>query len=709
MQIDAIRREVSSSGVMRTAQATIKATPKIFDMFENGTYANKPLAIMRELVANGIDAQRTVNPTRPVEVVLPTPLDPTCRIRDFGIGMSETFIMGDPTTTPPTPSTFMAYTDGSTKDKSDDDIGGFGIGSKSPFAYVDQYGLRVVHEGILSIYTMYKDAEGLPAVGLQAQTTTDEPNGVEVSFPVEDADMATFAEAAQAALQYFDPLPLVTNGAINAPDYTYRGTGWALRKAGGPLGIIMGGVRYPVTSSSLDYALRTNKRLSPLLEYGIDLTLPLGACGIAMSREQLSYVPKTSTNISSALEAVIDDVVNTFSNFFDTEASEWDAMKKLSQETGGVSAHSRSARAQLLLANAKYKGEKLESSFRIEPHDFKTVGLESFDVRAWLVDPVRSRRSQNCPPPQWKTMVELYGITPDNIETVIIDDLPQSPKSKTVQRLRAYISDQLQAKHTLVVRGPDVAKLVALLRGPTDYVLTSSMPMPAAKAKAGKTDRPRVRMFTFNGNTDKYTHSTINNLTPSLSKADAVAEVPYVNQPATGIMVVMNSFDLPADFHAKMRSELIRFSELHFVNAADAPKIKATFRDFNEVFDERLAKALAVYPDLPQRIAMSNNSVMATYGATFRNIDGDRRYMDLPSAAKQRPFGRLFELWRTYVKPLTSAQRLLSPFVKAALPVGVNPQALAEAMQEKQKDVTILMRCLELDETDHRGLFFRNL
>ncbi len=56
MQLEAVQRDVSSSGTMQVAKATIKATPKIFDMFANDTYANKPLAIMRELVANGIDA-----------------------------------------------------------------------------------------------------------------------------------------------------------------------------------------------------------------------------------------------------------------------------------------------------------------------------------------------------------------------------------------------------------------------------------------------------------------------------------------------------------------------------------------------------------------------------------------------------------------------------------------------------------------------------
>jgi hypothetical protein len=702
MQLEQVRREVSSQGTMQVAKATIKATPKIFDMFANDTYANKPLAIFRELVANGIDAQRTVCPTRPVEVQLPCSLDPTCIVRDFGTGMAHDFVMGP----------FMAYTDGSTKDKSDDDIGGFGIGSKSPFAYVDQYTLRVVHEGILSVYTMFKDEDGIPAVGLQGQTTTDEPNGVEVSFPVEEADMETFTAAAQEALQYFRPLPLVTNGTLNAPDYTYVGTNWSIRPKAGPLGVIMGGVRYPVATSSLDWKLRSDAKLSPLLEYGLDLILPLGACGVAMSREQLSYIPKTTENIRIALESVIDDVVATFSHYFDNDASEWDAMKRLYEEVGTGST-ATTGRGKLLMANAKYKGNKLETSFRIASDDAKALGIVwGNGVKAWTVDPQRSRRSSTCPTPKWTGLVELYGITPGEIETLIIDDLPQSPKSKTTARLREYITDQPQVKKTLVLRGEDETKvqfLLGLMRNPTDYVLTSSMPEPAAAAARVKNVRPRVRMFLFNGGNDAYTHRPINNLTPSRSKEKAVTEVPYADQPAKGIMVVMNSFDLPNGFHNKMAAELVSFGELVFVNQADESKLTATFQSFDDVFAERLKKALAAYPELPAQLALANDRRMMGLSDDFFNMRHDHRYDMLPAAARNRPFGKLFSAWKKYVQPLNTDQRRLAPFVKAKLPDGINPKALTEALEEKQRDVRILLNVLDLKDADHRDILFKHL
>lgn len=688
MKLETVRRDVANSGMMEVASATIAPSAKIFDMFANDTYANKPLAIMRELVANGIDAHMSAGRAdRPVEVILPTELEPTCVVRDFGIGMSHEFVMGP----------FMAYTDGSTKDKDDKAIGGFGIGSKSPLSYVDAFTLRVVHQGVLSVYTLFKNDVGIPCIGLQAQTTTDEHDGVEISFPVQAEDVPSFHEAAQQALQFFRPLPLVTNGKVLPPEYTFEGNGWAMRKTHGPLGIIMGGVRYPATTSNLSYDLRTDERLKPLLEYGLDLTLPIGACGVAMSREQLSYIPKTSESIKAALEGLIDDVVATFATIFDTCDSEWEAMKMLAQETG-LNSYSRSARAQLMMANAKYQGKKLETSFRI--NDMAWLG-----ARAAQIMRRSNRRGVNTPPIKWGNPTDLYSITPGDIECVIIDDLPQTPKSKTLAKIREYLDQQSQTKDILIFRGTDEKQTQAILKAlcnPVDYVLTSALPEPVVVAKT-KSVRPRVRMFTFTGGTDRYTHAVITNLTPSASKSDAVAEIPYTSQPSSGkIMVTMNSFDLPPRFEQMMRTELISYDDLIFVNQADAPKIKDSFEDFEKVWNERLTKALAAYPALPQRLAVAYNS-------TMQQLDTDLRYLHkhgftLNTAQGRRPFGKLYQLFLEYVAPLNQDQRKLASFVSASLPKGVDPAKIHNDMKNQQPAVSLILDKLDLSAETARSI-----
>lgn len=663
MKLETVQRDVSHAGMMEVAKATIAPSKKIFDIFSDQIYSDKPRAILRELVANGIDAHVMAGcPERPVEVVLPTELDPTCLVRDFGTGMAHDFVM----------TKFMAYSDASTKDQDNGQIGGFGVGSKAPLSYVDAFTLRVVHDGVLSVYTLFKGEDGIPAIGLQTQITTDEANGCEFSFPVEVEDVQKFHEAAQVALEFFYPVPTIINGSINEPDYTYRGAGWAIRKSHGPLNVILGGIRYPVNIGALEWSLRNDERLKDLLNYGVDITMPIGAVPVAMSREALGYTPKTSAAIKERLEEVIDQVVSTFATLFDDCDTEWDAMKMLYSEGGGsISDYSRTARAKLILANAKWQGMPLKTSFPVHG--------KFWDIK--VAEVASRRKTKRVTSFTWKDLQDQYSITPGDIEEVIIDDIEPSPKYKAAQRLREYVETKPQQKTILILRGKDVPSVVHALRGCQDYTLASSLPMPAPKVKGAKNVRPRVRMFTFSGEVDRWTRTEIRNLKPADSKQDIVKEVLYADQPATGVAVVMESFDLPADFHHKMTSGLVKFDELRFVNRGDWEKIKNNWQLFDDVFKDRLAKALAAAPDLPTRLALANESAITSNYRRFNRIyeSGQK----LTPAQANRPFGRLYSLWTEHVRTLTTDERKLAPFVKAQLPKGKTPEQLDKEIAPK--------------------------
>src|SRR5664279_1326601 len=57
-------------------------------------YSDAPLAVLREYSTNARDAHQAAGVDRPIEVSLPTALDPTLRVRDFGVGLSEQDILG---------------------------------------------------------------------------------------------------------------------------------------------------------------------------------------------------------------------------------------------------------------------------------------------------------------------------------------------------------------------------------------------------------------------------------------------------------------------------------------------------------------------------------------------------------------------------------------------------------------------------------------
>jgi hypothetical protein len=691
MRLDTVRRDIQSSGTMKVAKATIKATPKIFDMFANDTYADKPQAILRELVANGVDAHVAAGcPERPVEVSLPTAFDPTCRIRDYGIGMHEDFVMGP----------FMAYSDGSTKDGDDTAIGGFGIGSKSPFAYVDQYTLRVVHDGLLSIYTMFKDEIGLPSIGLQAQTETDEPNGVEVSFPVESDDIESFHAAAQRALCYWDPMPTVRGAVITPPAYAYRAKGWGLRDAAGNLRVVMGGISYPVAPESLPVADRTDGAIRDLLGYGIDLYMPIGACNVAMSREHLSYTPKTQAAVVAALRAIRTEVIGTFSTMFDQYDTRWEAAKALRESVGNDdgSSYHVNARGRLLYSEAMWRGQKLEMVYKPE----RTKGAE-----LWRIGTGRNG-NLHLKKKEWNKLHNCGSINPFKTGLVIFDDMEDSPKSRLIARITDYLEQNWSQGEVLVIRGPNEQDVLDALGNPTIDEYTSKMPEPArnivSRKGTGMAVRPRVRMFKFNG-AEKRWGGTIHNLTPSAEKSAAVREVAYTDQPASGIGVRMSSFDLPDDFYTVMRSGLITYDELFFMNEGDYEKVKASFPDFKDVHAERLAARIAADPNLPKKLA---------YYAWFGDLRGElftlKEYnfaAEMTPAQQKRPLGALYKTWDHYVSRLTGDDLKLRPFMPSPPVSTANLAARMESVKTTQSDALYVFENTNLNDEVARKILLK--
>ena len=86
--------EVITSGNQQTARFSIKMGGKAFKLMFAGIYSDPIRAIIRELIANGIDSHKMAGcPDRPVKVTLPSRLDEMFAVRDYGVSMTHDFIM----------------------------------------------------------------------------------------------------------------------------------------------------------------------------------------------------------------------------------------------------------------------------------------------------------------------------------------------------------------------------------------------------------------------------------------------------------------------------------------------------------------------------------------------------------------------------------------------------------------------------------------
>lgn len=675
MRLDTKLRDVATGGVMEVARATVKASPRVFSFFSDNIYANKFVAITRELAANAVDSHVMAGcRERPIEIWLPTELDPTYRVRDQGLGMSHDFMMNN----------FMAYSDASTKDGDNLAIGGFGIGSKSPFAYTDQYTIRSVYEGTVSVYSIFKDEEGIPAIALLAQKSTSEQNGVEVSFPVELGDAQQFEDAAFSTLRYFEPLPVVHNafkGAFSPPEYLSRGETWGMRPTGGELNIIMGGVLYPCSTSSLSFELRNDQKISTLLGYGLDLRLPIGSCDIALSREALSYTPRTSEAVKAGLLAAVDEISSSFSTMFDHHETLWSAKQALCEEIGlGAYRYGGySSRGKFLEKNAFYRGEKLD------PY------VQTPSMTFWEIESRSGRRSASSfNSAKWD--VSSLRLAPSQVELIIVDDLPVSPRSRVPAKVRNYVQDNCDRKSSIYVVRPEDMSAQQLIEamGNPPHILTSSLPEPVVEARA-RVERPHVRLFTYDGReveedtTYGFSSSKrIGNLNPGpdgyAGKRKGVREIPHAEQPSVGIIVELVAFELPEGIHDKMKTGLVSWSELFFANAVDAQKLKQTWRTFEDVWNERLKKALEEDPKLPNKLAVSDDGSLKKY---FNFLINNKIHDKLTPRQRRTPFGRVCEAFENYVKPLSHQQRRLAQFVEPKAPRGFDAARITANIPEK--------------------------
>lgn len=294
-------------------QFQIKATPEMFDMLSRKVYTNEKLAIIRELSTNGIDSMieaGTINDKR-LKVHMPDHEDPELRIRDYGTGLDDEGMV-------------RVYTYGDTsRNSSNNYVGSFGIGSKSPFAYGDS-GFEIIsyYNGRKLIYNACK-VNGIPQIIKLGEDTTDEPNGVEVKLTIEEKDFYKFIVEAKKFYSWFE-YPVDINlpesewhkenytrddkKIAETPNYIiYSSFSDSLLFKATRVMVYMGGILYELPSmfGTVVYKNVLNK-------VSIILKAPVGTFSLPPSREQISGTDDNKNKLVELLTYVRNDMFKTF-------------------------------------------------------------------------------------------------------------------------------------------------------------------------------------------------------------------------------------------------------------------------------------------------------------------------------------------------------------------------------------------------------------
>lgn len=325
-------------------------------------YSNRELAVVREYSTNARDAMiEAGNGDEPIEVTLPSAMNPYFEVRDYGIGMSEDTLK-------------QVYTQfgESTKRGSDDFNGMLGFGSKSAVAYTNTFTIEAVKDGIktIAIISRKEDFSIILKIVMRG-LKVEERNGVKIQVPVHNHNI--FTPIANDFYKYWIPGTVLVNG--KTPE-------WAAGEKiddnlyyskGDTSYVVMGNVAYRINNPSALFPRGMN-------QFSFVAYVENGTIEFTPSREDLKY----SEHTKRALHAIINDL----------------AVKIVANATKEIAAAKTHADAFQIwykwrrivgqsVDDLVYKGEKLIHNFLIEGYSYDkgaySRGSTNY-IKQWPID-----------------------------------------------------------------------------------------------------------------------------------------------------------------------------------------------------------------------------------------------------------------------------------------------------------------------------------
>ena len=319
---------LESAGIKSSVAFGIKDSglAHIFNVLRNQLYTDKIGAVVREYSANAYDANvEAGNADTPIRITLPSPLEKTFKVRDFGSGLTAEDIQ----------EVYCFYGE-STKRQSNAYIGQLGLGSKSAFAYGDNFLINSYVDGKVTCYNAFIDPSGIGQIATLSSKATDEANGVEICIAVKGEDCREFNKSVNRYLRFFKVKPEIIG--MNEQELSdmflppiSSGDRWAFYKNASVATAIMGNIGYPlaVSSMKLDMSRDDDKRINNLLSSAIVLNFEIGDLDVAASREGLQYTDRTLQNIRKLSLEVINKIVADIEKSIGSSAKSVFGAKKL--------------------------------------------------------------------------------------------------------------------------------------------------------------------------------------------------------------------------------------------------------------------------------------------------------------------------------------------------------------------------------------------
>ena len=221
--------------------------------------------------------------------------------RDYGVGLSQRRV-----------EEIYTLFGNSTKRDNNHQIGGFGIGAKSPFSYTDTFYIISNHNGIKFSYMLYRGNDAFH-MDLLKQSETTELNSTEVIIPIKTEesyrDIKNFVKAINNQLTYFIGLEYInieegTGHKIKSREIDFENDDIAICMSNAndsysdeaKVHLMVGRVRYPLNQNMCNSQINWSSDEIP-----VALKFNVGELDLVPSREAIRYTDKTKDAIKDKM------------------------------------------------------------------------------------------------------------------------------------------------------------------------------------------------------------------------------------------------------------------------------------------------------------------------------------------------------------------------------------------------------------------------
>lgn len=322
--------------VVETSDSFIEKRSKIgnlsivFDILRNKLYSNTIESIAREISCNARDANREVGKSEiPIEIHFPNAFNNNYKICDNGPGISPERV----------DKVYMNYGN-STKRDSNEFTGAFGLGSKTPLAYTNQFTIKTTNEEnsstVTRTYIYYIDKSNEGILSLVAEQNLNLPTGTEIIIPVQDKDIQAFIDGTLKSTQYWpirpilfgiSPLPEFPN---NIGDLLASGSDWKIfnvknnnqfNRSKAESLVIIDGIQYKINESFINPEDRW------ILACNVHLFFGIGDLTLSASRESLQYDDNTAKKINARIKSLQKELSTQIVDIIDNKESYLEAVE----------------------------------------------------------------------------------------------------------------------------------------------------------------------------------------------------------------------------------------------------------------------------------------------------------------------------------------------------------------------------------------------